>query len=80
MLRQYTDLPTTVLKRFEGDMHASVKAQFLGVELSESLLTDIGYFVDYSLAKSASRLSRRHTRGIRHLPDMTTHTCCRGHE
>ena len=46
MLRQHTDLPTTVLKRFEGDMYASVKAQLLGVELSESLLTDIGYFVD----------------------------------
>jgi len=46
MLRQHTDLPTTVLKRFEGDMYALVKAQLLGVELSESLLTDIGYFVD----------------------------------
>jgi hypothetical protein len=46
MLRQHTDLPSIVLKRFEDDMYASGNAQLLGVELSESLLTDIGYFVD----------------------------------
>jgi hypothetical protein len=46
MLRQHTDLPSFVLKRFEGDMYASGNAQLLGVELSEGLLTDIGYFVD----------------------------------
>jgi glutathione S-transferase len=46
MLRQHTDLPTTVLDRFKGDMCASIRAQLLGVELSERLLTDIGYFVD----------------------------------
>jgi len=46
MLRQHTDLPSIVLKRFENDMYDSGKAQLLGVELSERLLTDIGYFVD----------------------------------
>ena len=46
MLRQHTDLPSIVLKRFENDMYGSGKAQLLGVELSERLLTDIGYFVD----------------------------------
>jgi hypothetical protein len=46
MVRQHTDLPNTVIKRFEDDMYASVKARLLGVELSESLLTDIGYFID----------------------------------
>jgi hypothetical protein len=46
MLRQQTDLPAAVIQRFEGKMYESVSARLLGVELSESLLTDIGYFVD----------------------------------
>jgi hypothetical protein len=46
MVRQHTDLPNSVIKRFENDMYASVNARLLGVELSESLLTNIGYFID----------------------------------
>jgi hypothetical protein len=46
MVRQHTDLPNTVIKRFEDDVYASVSARLLGVELSESLLTDVGYFID----------------------------------
>ena len=46
MLNLQTDLPSSVLKRFQGDLYTSSKAKLLGVELSERLLTDIGYFVD----------------------------------
>jgi hypothetical protein len=46
MLRKQTDLPATVLQRFESNMYASTNARLLGVELSDRLLTDIGYFVD----------------------------------
>jgi hypothetical protein len=46
MLRKQTDLPATVLQRFESNMYASTNARLLGVELSERLLTDLGYFVD----------------------------------
>jgi hypothetical protein len=46
MLRQQTDLPASVLQRFEGNMYHSTNAKLLGVELSERLLTDIGYFID----------------------------------
>ena len=46
MLRQQTDLPASVIQRFEGRMYESESARLLGVELSESLLTDIGYFID----------------------------------
>jgi hypothetical protein len=46
MLRQQTDLPSTVIQRFEGNLCKAQNAKLLGVELSEGLLTKIGYFVD----------------------------------
>jgi len=46
MLRHQTDLPASVLHRFEGHIYASPNARLLGVELSERLLTEIGYFID----------------------------------
>ena len=46
MLRQQTDLPAAVIQRFEGNMYHQPTAKLLGVDLSDSLLTDIGYFVD----------------------------------
>lgn len=46
MLRLKTDLHTSVLERFQGDLHTSSTVKLLGVELSEHLLTEIGYFVD----------------------------------
>ena len=46
LLRQQTDLPASVLQRFEGKMWDSTGARLLGVELSDRLLTDIGYFID----------------------------------
>jgi len=46
MLRQQTDLPSTVLKRFEIALTTTVPARLLGVELSEGVLTQIGYFID----------------------------------
>ncbi len=46
MLRQETDLPATVLQRFEESLRCRICARLLGVELSERVLTDIGYFVD----------------------------------
>jgi hypothetical protein len=45
LLRQ-TDLPAAVIQRFEGNMFHQPTARLLGVELSDSLLTDVGYFVD----------------------------------
>ncbi|HEX4320302.1 MAG TPA: hypothetical protein VHZ52_05330 [Acidobacteriaceae bacterium] len=46
MLRQQTDLPSSVLERFEGNLTTVRNAKLLGVELSDVLLTRIGYFVD----------------------------------
>lgn len=46
LLRQQTDLPGYVLEIFERQLRAPLSAQLLGVELSDSVLTDIGYFVD----------------------------------
>ena len=46
LLRQQTELPNSVLERFEENMYSSPNARLLGVELSERVLTDIGYFVD----------------------------------
>jgi hypothetical protein len=46
LLRQQTDLPGYVLDVFEQEVRTPFKAQLRGVELSESVLTDIGYFVD----------------------------------
>lgn len=46
MLRKNTDLPASVISRFEGNLYGSNSARLLGVELSERILTDIGYFID----------------------------------
>ena len=46
MLDNETDLPLSVLLRFESEIRRSVKARLLGVELSERLLENIGYFID----------------------------------
>jgi hypothetical protein len=46
MLRKQTDLPASALQRFEENMYTSLNARLLGVELSERVLTDIGYFVE----------------------------------
>jgi hypothetical protein len=46
LLRQRTDLPGYVLEGFEEKLRIPPGARLLGVELSESVLTDIGYFID----------------------------------
>jgi hypothetical protein len=46
MLRRQTDLPDFVLQRFESALREPSGARLLGVELSESILTEIGYFID----------------------------------
>jgi hypothetical protein len=46
LLRQQTDLSADVLQSFEKNIHAKPGARLLGVELSERVLTDIGYFID----------------------------------
>jgi hypothetical protein len=46
MLRQKTDLPSTVLDKFELGIQSPKGANLLAVEISERTLTEIGYFVD----------------------------------
>ena len=46
LLRQQTDLPGYVLEGFEIKLRTPLGARLLGVELSERVLTDIGYFID----------------------------------
>lgn len=46
LLRKQTDLPGYVLEVFEAKLRLPVGARLPGVELSESVLTDIGYFID----------------------------------
>ena len=46
MLRRQTELPAYVLDRLKGDLMSSTPARIHGVELSERVLTEIGYFVD----------------------------------
>jgi hypothetical protein len=46
LLRRQTELPSTVLQRFEENLRTPLGARLLGVELSENILTDIGYFID----------------------------------
>jgi hypothetical protein len=45
MLRR-TDLPSTVLEKFERGIWGPKGANLPGVEMSEQTLTEIGYFVD----------------------------------
>jgi hypothetical protein len=46
LLRKQTDLPASVLQRFEEELRTRLGARLLGVDLSDSVLTDIGYFID----------------------------------
>jgi hypothetical protein len=46
LLRQQTDLSADVLQRFEKNLRDSRGARLMGVELSDRVLTDIGYFID----------------------------------
>jgi len=46
LLRQRSDLSGVILDRFENKLGATQPARLLGVDLSESVLTDIGYFTD----------------------------------
>ena len=46
LLKRSTDLPATVLKKFEGSMYTSSSSKLMGVDLKDSVLEDIGYFVD----------------------------------
>ncbi|HEY4381553.1 MAG TPA: hypothetical protein VGN01_14480 [Acidobacteriaceae bacterium] len=46
LLRQQTDLPAAVLQRFENKIWDTVGARLLGVDLSDRVLTDMGYFID----------------------------------
>jgi len=46
LLRQQTDLPGYVLEGFAMKLRTAADARLLGVELSETVLTDIGYFID----------------------------------
>ena len=46
LLRRQTDLPGYVLEGFERNLHMPLGARLSDVELSESVLTDIGYFID----------------------------------
>jgi hypothetical protein len=46
MLRKQTDLSAYVLQGFERDLRAPLGARLLGVDLSDTALTNIGYFID----------------------------------
>ena len=46
LLRQQTDLSADVLQHFEKNLRDSRSARLMGVELSDSVLTEIGYFID----------------------------------
>lgn len=46
MLRKQTDLPAYVLQSFEQNLRAPLGARLLGVDLSDTVLTEIGYFID----------------------------------
>jgi hypothetical protein len=46
LLHQQTDLPADVIQCFEKNLRASFGARLMGVELSDTVLTDIGYFID----------------------------------
>ena len=46
LLRKETSLRAAVLERFEDKMKTPIGARLLDVDLSESVLTRIGYFID----------------------------------
>jgi len=45
-LLRRTDLPSTILERFESGLWNAKGASLPAVEISEKTLTEIGYFVD----------------------------------
>jgi hypothetical protein len=46
LLRQGTELRSSVIENFEKDLQLTRAAKLLGVEMSDRVLTEIGYFVD----------------------------------
>jgi hypothetical protein len=46
LLRQGTELRSAVIETFEKDLQLTRAAKLLGVEMSDRVLTEIGYFVD----------------------------------
>ena len=46
LLRHKSDLPAYALERFEEGLRNRVGAKLMGVELSDRVLMDIGYFID----------------------------------
>ena len=46
LLKRSTDLPATVLKKFEASLYQSSSSKLLGVDLEDSALEKIGYFTD----------------------------------
>ncbi|HEY6491196.1 MAG: hypothetical protein WCC26_05065 [Terracidiphilus sp.] len=47
MLRKHTDLPASVLQVFQLNLlHDPLGARLLGVDLSDDVLTKIGYFIE----------------------------------
>ena len=46
MLKQQTELPSSVLDRFMTELRHGPSARLWGVELDENVLKRIGYFVD----------------------------------
>jgi len=46
MLQEKTELPSSILRRFEQNLRDPRGARLLGVDLSDSVLTEIGYFID----------------------------------
>jgi hypothetical protein len=46
LLRQGTELRSSVLENFQQDLEITKAAKLLDVEMSDRVLTEIGYFVD----------------------------------
>lgn len=46
LLRLQTDLPAYTLERFEEGLRNRLRVRLMGVELNDSVLTKIGYFID----------------------------------
>ena len=46
LLRQGTELRSAVLENFQQDLEITKAAKLLDVEMSDRVLTEIGYFVD----------------------------------
>ena len=46
LLHKKTDLSYDTLKRFEGELYSNTRARLMGLELSATALTEIGYFID----------------------------------